>query len=104
MANEINEQQRNQLEREAQFIKQNERYLDETANLRQNADYLLAMPPRDAVDRLQDLEDAVLIAHLRMAEQITSEANGMSMVPVWLAMLPADQAARIIKKMQLPSN
>lgn len=102
MANELTEQQRNQQERETQFVEQYERYDNENANLRQNAEYLLAMSPQNAVARLSDMDDVVLIAHLRMAEQITTEANQASMVPVWLSLMPAEQSARVLKKMQLP--
>lgn len=104
LSNELTEQRKKQAEREDQFLKQSRRYEDENFNLRQNAQYLLEMSPQNAVARLQTMEDPILIANLRMAETIAQETNQNSSVAVWLSLLPADQASRILKKMQIPNN
>ena len=85
--------------REKLFNQRVNAFDNRTANLEQNARYLVSMPPADAVEILQNLDDQDVIDLLRMTDQIAEAENTVSIVPFWLSQLPADRAAVLTRKM-----
>ena len=69
--------------------------------LRTTAESLTSMPPAKAIDILLNMEDPAIISVLNMVNTISKEKNQVSLVPVWLQMMPADRSASIIRKMSV---
>ncbi|MBN1836236.1 MAG: flagellar protein FlbB [Spirochaetales bacterium] len=86
-------------DREKVFIERVEAFDNRRDNLRQNADYLVGMPPENAVKILLEMEDQQVIDLFRMAEEQAQAAGEMSMVAYWLSLMPADRAAALQRKM-----
>ncbi|MCF6335074.1 MAG: flagellar protein FlbB, partial [Spirochaetales bacterium] len=57
------------------------------------------MPPKDAVDRLLEMEDQDIIDIFRTTEEIAKAAGTDSIVSYWFSLMPADRAAELNRKM-----
>ena len=68
-------------------------------NLRQNAEYLVGMPPEEAVKILLQMEDQLVIDLFRTAEEQARAEGETSLVAYWLSLMPADRAATLQRKM-----
>lgn len=86
-------------DREKTFNERQNRYDNKEDSLRQSAQFFANMPPADAVERLQQLEDQDLIAILRMTEQLAQEAGAASTVPYWMSLMEPQRVAQINRKM-----
>lgn len=86
-------------EREVSFNQRVEQYENKRAVLEQNARDLTNMPPDTAVGILVGYEDQLLIDTLRVTAELAQAAGEVSLVPVWLARMPADRVATIQRKM-----
>jgi len=86
-------------DREKVFIERVEAFDNRRENLRQNADYLVGMPPENAVKILLEMEDQYVIDLFRMAEEQAQADGEISLVAYWLSLMPADRAATLQRKM-----
>jgi flagellar protein FlbB len=68
-------------------------------NLRQNAEYLVGMPPENAVKILLEMEDQYVIDLFRVTEEQARRAGEVSLVAYWLSLMPPDRAATLQRKM-----
>jgi flagellar protein FlbB len=96
---ELRDREAELAEREVSFNQRVEQYENRRAVLEQNARDLTNMPPDTAVDILVGYEDQLLIDTLRVTEELAQAAGDVSLVPVWLARMPADRVATIQRKM-----
>ncbi|MGL4523942.1 MAG: periplasmic-type flagellar collar protein FlbB [Spirochaetia bacterium] len=69
--------------------------------LRTTAESLTNMPPDKAIEILLNMEDPNVISVLNMVNSIAKERNEVSLVPVWLQMMPPARSAAIIRKMSV---
>ncbi|BDU63033.1 flagellar protein [Candidatus Borrelia fainii] len=79
------------------------KYKDEDANFAQAALYLINMPPKDAVKRLEELNDEIAIYYMRKVEDIAKKEGRVSIVPYWLSLMDSKKAAVLIRKMSVSS-
>ncbi|UPA17792.1 flagellar protein [Borrelia puertoricensis] len=79
------------------------KYKDEDANFAQAALYLVNMPPKDAVKRLEELNDEIAISYMRKVEDIAKKEGRASIVPYWLSLMDSKKAAVLIRKMSVSS-
>ena len=86
-------------DREKVFNERVEAFDNRRDNLRQNAEYLVGMPPEDAVKILLEMEDQFVIDLFRMAEEQARTEGETSLVAYWLSLMPADRAATLQRKM-----
>ena len=96
---EIRDRESEIAEREVSFNQRVQQYENRRTVLEQNARDLTNMPPDSAVDILVGYEDQLLIDTLRVTEELAQNAGEISLVPVWLARMPADRVATIQRKM-----
>jgi flagellar protein FlbB len=68
-------------------------------NVEQNARYLTGMPPQNAVDIIENMDDQDAIDVFRKAEEIAQAEGSASIVSYWISLLPADRAAELQRKM-----
>jgi flagellar protein FlbB len=102
MIETVREREKSLEEREKSFNTRVNLYENKRANLEQNAQYLNGMPPADAVSILINMEDQVVIDHLRTAERLAREAGEQSIVSYWLSLIARqnpERAAEIQRKM-----
>jgi flagellar protein FlbB len=102
MMETLKEREKSLEEREKSFNTRVNLYENKRANLEQNARYLNGMPPADAVSILMNMEDQVVIDHLRTAERLAQEAGEQSIVSYWLSLIAQEnpeRAAEIGRKM-----
>lgn len=97
--NSLAEREKAQEDRENSFNQIQKQAEDRKANLVQNSKYLNAMPPARAVPILLQLEDQDLIDLLRVTEEEAKAQGADSIVSAWIALMPADRAATIQRKM-----
>ncbi len=96
-----------QLEEREQSLEDREKVLNERVkafenrrdNLRQNAEYLVGMPPANAVDILLEMEDQDVIDIFRMTEEQAQATGEISLVAYWLSLMPPERAAVLQRKM-----
>jgi len=89
------------LEEQEKVLSQDQRQYDNYRdNIRRQAQYFVSMPPRKAVERLQEMEDLLVIDILREIDRRAEETGTQSIVPYFLSLMePPDRAAAIQRKM-----
>ncbi len=93
------EQEKSLEDREKSFNDRLKEYEDRSRNLQQASAYFTGMPPKDAVDRLLEMEDQDIIDIFRTTEEIAKAAGTDSIVSYWFSLMPADRAAELNRKM-----
>ncbi len=96
---QVEEREKAAEEREKVFNDRLQAFENRRVNLKQNATYLVDMPPDRAVKILLDMEDQDVIDLFRIAEEQAAEAGELSMVSYWLSLMPPDRAATLERKM-----
>jgi len=74
-------------------------YDNRKANIDQNAQYLVGMPPLKAVDILKAMDDQTVIDIFHAVEERARAAGEASLVSVWLSDMPPDRSATLQRKM-----
>jgi len=97
--NSLTEREKAQDDRENSFNQIQKQADDRRANLVQNSTYLNSMPPSKAVPILLQLDDQDLIDLLRVTEAEAKAQGQTSIVSAWIALMPAERAATIQRKM-----
>mgnify|MGYP006306040581 CR=1 FL=1 len=88
-------------EREKSLNERLSRYENRRAVLEENARNLTSMAPQRAVEILVSYDDQLLIDTLRVTEELAQEAGEVSLVSVWLSLMPPDRAAEVQRKMTI---
>ncbi len=92
-------------DKEKSFNDKLKQYDNRKANIDQNAQYLVGMPPAKAVEILKSMDDQTVIDIFHSVEEQARIAGETSLVSVWLSSMPADRSAAIQRKMALkPSS
>ena len=86
-------------DREKVFNERLQAFENRRVNLRQNSEYLVGMPPENAVKILLAMEDQDVIDIFRMTEEQAQAAGEVSLVSYWLSLMPPDRAAVLQRKM-----
>jgi flagellar protein FlbB len=103
--NSLAEREKAQDDRENSFNQIQKQAEDRNANLVQNSQYLNSMAPAKAVPILLQMDDQDLIDLLRVTEAQAKAQGQSSIVSAWIALMPADRAATIQRKMaRKPTN
>jgi flagellar protein FlbB len=104
----------NQIEQMAQELEERQKALDErenslnqriedadirARNVEQNARYLNGMPPANAVEIINRMNDQDAIDVLRKTEELAQAEGTASIVSYWLSLMPPDRAAELQRKM-----
>jgi flagellar protein FlbB len=99
MAEQLSEREQGLQDREKVFNQRAQSFENRVENLRQNATYLVGMPPEKAVKILLAMEDQDVIDLFHIAEQQAQQAGEYSMVAYWLSLMPPERAAVLQRKM-----
>jgi flagellar protein FlbB len=92
-------------DKEKSFNDKVKQYDNRKANVDQNAQYLVGMPPAKAVDILKAMDDQSVIDIFHAVEERARAAGQASLVSVWLAGMPPDRSATLQRKMaEKPSS
>jgi flagellar protein FlbB len=86
-------------DREKVFNERVQAFDNRRDNLRQNADYLVGMPPASAVKILLEMEDQYVIDLFRVTEEQARRSGEVSLVAYWLSLMPPERAATLQRKM-----
>jgi flagellar protein FlbB len=86
-------------DQEKSFNDKVKQYDNRKANIDQNAQYLVGMPPAKAVSILVAMDDQTVIDLLHSVEEQAKAAGTASLVSVWLAGMPPDRSATLQRKM-----
>lgn len=85
-------------EREKGLISEQNRYENKREVLTENVQQLRAMRPPDAAAILQEYDDQLLVDTLQVAQEIADEQGDVSLVSLWLSLLPPDRASAVQRK------
>jgi flagellar protein FlbB len=99
MAQELEERQKALDERENSLNQRMEDADIRARNVEQNARYLNGMPPENAVEIINRMNDQDAIDVLRKTEEIAQAEGTTSIVSYWLSLMPPDRAAELQRKM-----
>jgi flagellar protein FlbB len=99
MVEQLEEREAAVEDREKVFNERLKAFENRRVNLRQNSDYLVGMPPENAVKILLQMEDQDVIDIFRVTEEQAQGAGELSLVSYWLSLMPADRAAILQRKM-----
>jgi flagellar protein FlbB len=99
MIEQLQEREKAVEDREKVFNERLQAFENRRVNLRQNSEYLVGMPPENAVKILLKMEDQDVIDIFRMTEEQAQSAGEVSLVSYWLSLMPADRAAVLQRKM-----
>ncbi len=86
-------------DREKMLSDREEQIENRRVNLQQNSEYLLGMPPKNAVPILLAMDDMEVIDIFRMTEEKAKATGELSVVAYWLSLMPAERAAALQRKM-----
>jgi len=99
MIEQLQERETTIEDREKVFNERLQAFENRRVNLQQNSDYLVGMPPENAVKILLQMEDQDVIDIFRMTEEQAQATGELSLVSYWLSLMPADRAAVLQRKM-----
>jgi flagellar protein FlbB len=99
MSADIEERERMLDEREMSFQTRQTEADSYDRNLDQVARYLNGMPPDNAVNNLNQMEDQYAIAVIRKVEEIAQAAGTASIVSYWFSLMDPARAAELQRKM-----
>jgi flagellar protein FlbB len=99
MAQDLEERQNALDERENSLNQRIEDADTKARNVEQNARYLNGMPPANAVEIINRMDDQDAIDVLRKTEEIAQAEGGASIVSYWLSLMPPERAAELQRKM-----
>ncbi len=99
MIEQLKEREATIEDREKVFNQRLQAFENRRVNLQQNSDYLVGMPPENAVKILLQMEDQDVIDIFRITEEQAQVTGELSLVSFWLSLMPADRAAVLQRKM-----
>jgi flagellar protein FlbB len=96
----LNEEAKRLEEQEKVLSEEKRQYDNYRDNIATQAEYFVGMPPRKAVERLQEMDDLLVIDILREIDHRAEETGSQSIVPYFLSLMePPEKAAAIQRKM-----
>ena len=98
-AQELDDRGRALDDKEKSFNDKVKQYDNRKANIDQNAQYLVGMPPAKAVSILVAMDDQTVIDIFHAVEDRARAAGVTSLVSVWLSGMPPDRSATLQRKM-----
>jgi flagellar protein FlbB len=98
-AQELDDRNKAVEDREKSFNDKVKQYDNRRANIDQNAQYLVGMPPAKAVEILKAMDDQTVIDLFHAVEEKAKAAGETSLVSVWLSSMPPDRSATLQRKM-----
>jgi flagellar protein FlbB len=101
MAQELEERQNALDERENSLNQRIEDADTKERNVEQNARRLTGMPPANAVEIINQMDDQDAIDVLRKTEEIAQAEGSASIVSYWLSLMPPERVAELQRKMTL---
>jgi len=101
---DLQERENAQEEREISFNELVRQYDNRRANLMRMSEDLTSMRPAEAVAILVGYDDQLLIDTLRVTQELADQAGAVSLVSVWLALMPPARASDLQRKMALRPN
>jgi flagellar protein FlbB len=99
MIEQLQEREQKIEDREKVFIERLQTFENRRVNLQRNSEYLVGMPPENAVKILLQMEDQDVIDIFRMTEEQAQATGELSLVSYWLSLMPAERAAVLQRKM-----
>ena len=99
MVEQLEEREQTIEDREKVFNERLQAFENRRVNLQQNSEYLVGMPPENAVKILLQMEDQDVIDIFRVTEEQAQATGELSLVSYWLSLMPADRAAVLQRKM-----
>lgn len=98
---ELDAKEKDLFSKEENIRKATQMYENIGGGLRTTAESLTNMPPEKAIEILLNMDDPAVISVLNMVNSIAKQQNMVSLVPVWLQMMPPERSASIIRKMSV---
>jgi flagellar protein FlbB len=98
-AQELDDRSKALDDQEKSFNDKVKQYDNRKANIDQNAQYLVGMPPAKAVSILVAMDDQTVIDLFHSVEEQAKAAGTSSLVSVWLSGMPPDRSATLQRKM-----
>jgi flagellar protein FlbB len=99
MVEQLEEREQTIEDREKVFNERVQAFENRRVNLQRNSDYLVGMPPGNAVKILLQMEDQDVIDIFRITEEQAQATGELSLVSYWLSLMPAERAAVLQRKM-----
>jgi len=99
MAQELEEQRKALEDQIRSIIAATEDAENKDRNVEQNARYLTGMPPQNAVNILDSLDDQIAIDVIRKTEEIARAEGTVSIVAFWFSLMEPARAAELQRKM-----
>ncbi len=99
MIEQLQEREQKIEDREKVFNERLQTFENRRVNLQRNSEYLVGMPPENAVKILLQMEDQDVIDIFRMTEEQAQATGELSLVSYWLSLMPAERAAVLQRKM-----
>ena len=99
MVEQLEEREQTIEDREKVFNERLQAFDNRRVNLQRNSDYLVGMPPGNAVKILLQMEDQDVIDIFRITEEQAQATGELSLVSYWLSLMPAERAAVLQRKM-----
>jgi flagellar protein FlbB len=99
LAGQVEQQQNELTDKENSFNERRKAIENRKVNLEQTSDYLVGMPPKDAVAILEKMDDGDIIDIFRATEEKARKAGETSIVSYWLSLMSKDRAAALNRKM-----
>lgn len=96
---EIEEAKKKVEEKDKKIEAEYNKYKNYQENIRLQAEYIVSMPPEDAVKRLNNMEDLLVIDILREIERKAQDEGKKSIVPYLLTLMDAERASQLQRKM-----
>ena len=99
MIEQLQEREQTIEDREKVFNESLQAFENRRVNLQRNSEYLVGMPPENAVKILLQMEDQDVIDIFRMTEEQAQATGELSLVSYWLSLMPPERAAVLQRKM-----
>ena len=99
MIEQLEEREQTIEDREKVFNERLQAFENRRVNLQRNSEYLVGMPPENAVKILLQMEDQDVIDVFRITEEQARATGELSLVSYWLSLMPAERAAVLQRKM-----
>jgi flagellar protein FlbB len=99
LVDSVKEHEKEISEKENSFNEKQKAIENRRVNLEQTSEYLVGMPPSNAVAILEQMDDSDIIDIFRVTEARAKKEGEVSMVAFWLSKMSKDRAAVLNRKM-----
>jgi flagellar protein FlbB len=100
MIDELKERENSFEQQEKSFNERRNAFENRRVNLEQTAVYLAGMPPENATEIFNNMENDIdIIDIFRITEELAKAEGEQSLVAYWLSLLPPERSAELTRKM-----